>query len=312
MLAKILCQRLVQAVFVAYTIGSLTFLLVRALPGDIAYKVAAGRYGEDAVSTSAAAMVRSELGLQQPVFQQYISWLTDLAQFNLGNSLVSGNPVIEELQYQMGYSAILAICAILLAYVIAAPIGLLRAKYANKMFDQAALLVSVFLRAQPIFCLGLLLTILLSVELKWLPAAGFGSIEYIILPSITLALSLAAISSQIIRDETLKSMQSEYYQFAQIKGLKNPQLLLRHVLPNIGVPIVSYMGIQFIGLIEGVIMIESLFAWPGIGHALSHAVFARDIPMLQGSALVLGLAFVLINTLVDLTCYQWDPRGGRY
>ncbi|MCU4676932.1 ABC transporter permease [Catenovulum sp. 2E275] len=295
----------------AVAVGSLTFFLVRSLPGDIAYKVAAGRYGDDGVSTEAANAVRAELGLDQPIFEQYLNWLGNLFQFDLGNSLVSGLPVIDEIQHQLGYTALLAVCAVILASFIAIPLGLLAAKKPKKVIDQTSLYTSSFIRAQPVFSLGLILTIVFAIELNWFPVAGFGSTEFLILPVLTLAISLAAVSNRIVRDSAIKVLNSQYYQFAKIKGLKEPKLFLRHGLKNMAIPIIAFTGMQFIGVIEGVIMIESLFAWPGIGHALSHAVFARDIPMLQGTALMMGILFVFINTLTDACCALLDPRGEK-
>ncbi|WP_017446977.1 ABC transporter permease [Gayadomonas joobiniege] len=305
---KILYHRAWQLAFLPIAIGSFTFFLVRALPGDIAYKVAAGRYGDDAVSSAAASAVHSELALDEPVYQQYLNWLWDLCQLNLGNSLVSGAPITKELAHQLAYTGQLAVTALLLSVCISIPIGALRAKYAGGGFDNACLVVAAVIRAQPVFSLGLLLIMLFAIKLNCFPVAGFGGAEYLFLPALTLALSLAAVSNQFVRDQLLTVFSSEYYQFAQIKGLAGKTLFFSHGLRNISVPMLSLFGIQLIGLVEGVIMIESLFAWPGIGHALSHAVFARDIPMLQGTALTLALAFVFINTLVDLLCQHLDPR----
>ena len=128
------------------------------------------------------------------------------------------------------------------------------------------------------------------------------------LPVLTLAISLAAVSSRVVRNSTRTAVKSAWFEFSRIKGLSSRRAFVRHALPNILLPALAFMGIQLIGLIEGVIMIESLFAWPGIGHGLSHAVFARDIPMLQGTALVMGFLFVLINALVDVSYYLLDPR----
>ena len=146
------------------------------------------------------------------------------------------------------------------------------------------------------------------MELNWFPVAGFGSAEYAVLPVLTLALSLAAVSNRVVRNSTRQAVNSAYFHFARTKGLSYAQAFTRHVVPNVIVPGLAFMGIQLIGLIEGVIMVESLFAWPGIGHGLSHAVFARDIPMLQGTALVMGMLFVAINTLVDISQHYLDPR----
>ena len=308
MMKKILLNRLWQAIFMAWSVGTLTFILARSLPGDMAYKIAAGRYGDDAVTSEAAKAVAEELGLNRSVWSQYLFWMRDLASFDLGESLVTGAPVIHELQIQLGYTLTLAGLAILVAAMIAFPVGILSGLKANAKFDQSALLGSTFIRSQPVFCLGLMLIFIFAMELNWLPVAGFGGVSYAILPVLTLGLSLAAVSNRLIRNSTQQAIQSGYFHFALLKGLNQSQAFMRHALPNILIPTLAFMGIQLIGLIEGVIMVESLFAWPGIGHGLSHAVFARDIPMLQGTALLMGMLFVVINTLVDVCQYVLDPR----
>ncbi|EKE84384.1 ABC transporter permease [Idiomarina xiamenensis] len=306
----ILWRRAWQALLMAWSVATLTFILLRSLPGnDMAYRIAAGRYGDDAVSAAAAQAVSQELQLQQSAWLQYGHWLADLLTLNLGNSLVTGAPVVDELSHQLGYTLVLAAAAILVAVLLAIPLGLWSGFKAGGTVDNGILVGSVLVRAQPVFTLGLLLIFMFALGLGWLPVAGFREPQYVVLPALTLGLSLAAIANRVVRNSTVQVLNSAYYEFAQLKGLSPTRAFWRHGLRNVLVPTLAFMGIQLIGLVEGVIMIESLFAWPGIGHGLSHAVFARDIPMLQGTALVMGLLFVLVNTLVDISCYWLDPRS---
>lgn len=292
----------------AWSVGTLTFVLVRSLPGDMAYKIAAGRYGEDAVTIEAANAVAQELGLNRSALAQYTDWMWNLLSLDLGNSLVTGAPVIEEIRIQLGYTLTLAALAIVIAAMIAFPVGILSGLKKESVVNKTALVSSTFIRSQPVFCLGLLLIFCFAMELNWLPVAGFGGPSYTVLPVLTLALSLAAVSNRLITNNTRRAVTSGYFHFARVKGLSQRRAFVRHALPNILIPTLAFMGIQLIGLIEGVIMVESLFAWPGIGHGLSHAVFARDIPMLQGTALLMGTLFVLVNALVDISQYVLDPR----
>ena len=308
MLSRILYRRLAQAAFVAWAVGTLTFIMMRLLPGDFAYRIAAARYGYDYVNQAAADAVRAELGLDRPAFVQYLDWLVNLVQFNLGDSLVSGNPVTQELYHQLGHSVQLAIFATFISLVIAVPVGVYAGKKAGQMGDRISLFFSVLLRSQPVFVIGLVLVLVFALKLGMLPVAGFGSSEYLILPALALALSMAAMSSRIIRNSTQDVLNSSYYQFARFKGLNAKQAFEYHAQPNIALPVIAFIGIQSVALIEGIVMIESLFSWPGIGHALAHAIFGRDIPMIQGAALVMGLMFVLVNTLVDCLAYLLDPR----
>jgi len=307
-LGQILRQRLLQLILMVWAIGTLTFVLVRSLPGDMAYRIAAERYGDDAVTAAAADSVRTGLGLNMPAWQHYLNWLTDLVQFNLGTSLVSGEPVINALQHQLGFTLTLVCGGLLVSLCLAIPAGLLAGLNSHRLPDHASLLLSSLIRAQPVFSIGLLLIFLLALNIPWLPVAGFGQFKHMILPSLTLGISMAALSSRIIRNSTHDVVHSPYYQFAQVKGLNRWQTFVRHGVRNISVPVVAYLGIQTVMLIEGVIMIESLFAWPGIGHALSHAIFSRDVPMIQGAALLMGVIFVVINALVDSLCLWLDPR----
>lgn len=309
MIQRILINRLLQAVMVAWGVGSLSFVLMRSLPGDMAYRVSAGRYGQDNVSAEAAEWVRQELALDLPAWQAYLHWLLDMLRLDLGVSLISGAPVIDEIKHQLGHSIELAVMAILLAALMAFPLGILSGLRARGWLDRSLLLLSSLLRAQPVFVIGLMLILAFAVYWPLFPVAGFGQGNDWVLPAFSLALALAAVSSRVVRDSTLAVIHSPYYQFARVKGLSEWQTFRQHGLRNLSVPVVAFMGIQLVGLIEGIVMIESLFSWPGIGHGLAHAIFSRDVPMIQGTALMMGLLFVALNTLVDLACYKIDPRG---
>lgn len=305
---RLTSYRLLQACLVAVMVGALTFILVRSLPGDMAYRIAAGRYGYDLVDGAAAEQVRRELGLDQPAIFAFVEWLWNMARFDLGVSLVSGVPVIVEIRHQLGHSVELAVTAILLSLVIGPPLGVLAALRPGGLFDRIVFVATVGLRALPQFVIGLLLIYVFSVWAGLLPAAGHGGTRFTVLPALTLALGLAAVSSRIARDATIAVMNSPFYRFGLTKGLPPGETFRRHGVRNISVPVITYVGVQLVYLIEGVVVVETLFAWPGIGHALVHAIVARDVPMIQGSALVMGLMFVVLNALVDLACFLVDPR----
>lgn len=275
----ILGQRLVQALMVALLVAGLCFLMVQSLPGDIAFRIAAGRYGYDYVTAEAANAVRSELGLTGSALSRFADWLGALLQGDLGSSLVTGAPVASEVGHHLGATLSLAVAAVALALVVALPLGSLSALRPGRWCDRLTLGWSVLMRALPPFLLGLVLMVLLSVELGWVSAAGHGEGSNLLLPALTLGLGLSGVLSRVVR--------------------------------NSGVSIIAYTGVQLVLLIEGVVVVESLFAWPGIGHALVHAIFWRDIPMVQGTVLVLAALFVLLNTLTDLLCLAIDPRGPK-
>ena len=305
---NILAKRLIQLFLVIWSVGTLTFVLTRLLPGDMAYRIAASRYGYDQTDSAAAALVQAELGLDLPWWRSYVSWLTDLLQLNLGKSLVSGESVWALIGHQFGHTFALALVALLLAFLIGPPLGLLAAMKPQGLFDRFTLIFSTLLRSFPAFIIGIALITLFSVQLKWLPAAGYGELQHFFLPALTLALGLSAVSIRVSRNAMVAVATSEYYQFSRLKGLNKTLRFVRHGLRNVAIPILAYHSVQLIYLIEGVVIVESLFAWPGSGHALVHAVIARDVPMIQGTALIMGAIFVLLNMAVDMLNRLIDPR----
>ena len=305
---NILAKRLIQLFLVIWSVGTLTFVLTRLLPGDMAYRIAASRYGYDQTDSAAAALVQAELGLDLPWWRSYASWLTDLLQLNLGKSLVSGESVWALIGHQFGHTLALALVALLLAFLIGPPLGLVAAMKPQGLFDRFTLIFSTLLRSFPAFIIGIALITLFSVQLKWLPAAGYGELQHFFLPALTLALGLSAVSIRVSRNAMVAVATSEYYQFSRLKGLNKTLRFVRHGLRNVAIPILAYHSVQLIYLIEGVVIVESLFAWPGSGHALVHAVIARDVPMIQGTALIMGAIFVLLNMAVDMLNRLIDPR----
>jgi len=306
---QLILKRLAQAGFVCWSVGTISFIIMRLLPGDQAFRIAAGRYGYDNVNLAAAEAVRVELGLDRPGWVLYFEWLFDLLRFNLGTSTTSGLPVTQEIAHLLEYTLILAGAAMLVAALIALPVGVYAAIRANSWFDRLSLMASAFLRAQPVFVIGLVLILIFSLQLRMFPVAGFYGPEYVVLPAIALALALAAVSSRVVRHSAVGVIRSAFFTFSRVKGLSFSQTFRRHGLRNFALPVVAFMGIQLVTVIEGIVMIESLFSWPGLGHGLAHSIFERDVPMIQGAALALGLIFVALNLLIDIACHLIDPRG---
>jgi peptide/nickel transport system permease protein len=307
-LPGLLGRRLLQALLVALLVGTLCFFMTRMLPGDMAYRIAAGRYGYDMVSSAAADAVRQELGLDRPWPEALLNWWDKLLHLDLGLSQVTGLPVAQEIAAQLLPTLQLSLLALALSLLFGPALGLLAGLRPGGRLDRLTLTLSVLLRALPSFLLGLILVLIFSVQLGALPAAGHGDHGSILLPALTLALGLAAVSLRVTRDSMLAVRASPYFAFALTKGLTLPQALLRHGLRNVAAPVVAYLGVQLVYLIEGVVLVETIFAWPGIGHALVHAIFGRDVPMIQATALILGLLFVVFNSLIDVACALIDPR----
>lgn len=310
-LLGVLARRTGQAVAVAVLVSVLCFLVVQRLPGDAAYRIAAGRYGYDLVDAEAADAVRTELGLDDPVWEQLGRWLADLVRLDFGSSLVTSRPVLEEVGYYLTGTLQLAAAALVFATVIGGMAGVLAARRPGGALDRAATMWVAGVRAVPPFLLGLLLVVVLSAQLGLLPAVGHGSATSLVLPALTLGLGLSGLVTRVTRDAVVEVRQSDQVRFARTKGLAERWVLLRHVARNAAVILVPYLGVQAVILIEGVVVVESLFSWQGLGHALVHAVFWRDVPVLQATALVLALIIVAVNTLVDLVVLWLDPRPRR-
>lgn len=307
----ILLSRLVQLLLVALLVGALCFAMMHVLPGDPAMRIAAGRYGPDGLTAANAELVRAELGLDRPALAQFAEWATRIVRLDLGYSLVGGAPVMDELRTQLGYSVKLAFSGLVFALIFGLPPGLLAGLRPGGWLDHATLVAAVALRALPPFAVGLLLILCFSVWLPILPPAGFGGLLEMILPAMTLGLGLAAVTSRVTRDVVRDVMRRPHIAFARHNGLSEAAVIRRHLLRNAAIPIIAFLAIQTVYLIEGVIIVEAVFALPGIGHALVHSLFARDVPVVQGAALVMSLMFVAINTGVDMLALLIDPRLRR-
>lgn len=306
--AALLLRRAGQAVALALVVGTLSFAMMRSLPGDMATRVAAGRYGYDQVSAAAAAQVRQELQLDQAWPQALLGWWQQLLSLDLGQSLVTGEPVWEELAGHLGATLQLTGAALLLALLMGLPAAWWSASHPNGWADRALAAVTVVLRGTPAFLMAVLLMLLAAVHLGMLPAAGSHQHGAWLLPALTLALPLAAGCARVGAQALREARQLPSYRFARTKGLSDGQADLRHALRHAALPVVAYMGVQAVVLAEGAVVVESLFAWPGIGHALVHGVFGRDVPVVQGAALCMGLLFITFNLVLDALQAALDPR----
>lgn len=305
---QVVLHRSWQALLVALVVATASFVMLQTLPGDPAFRVAASRLGYDLVDAAAAEAVRVELGLDQHAARRLLAWLATLARGDLGTSMVSGEPVWHEVQHELAHTLLLAGAALALALAGSVPLGLAAGLRPGGWADRGSLAAAVLLRAVPPFVLALLLVIVLAVHSGALPAAGSGQAAHLVLPAATLALGLAALQARVLREAVVSARQSAWWAYARHKGLPERVVLLRHGLRHAAVPLVALLGTQAVALAEGVVIIETLLAWPGVGHGLVHAIFGREVPMLQATALLLGLLFVVLNTAVDLACLALDPR----
>lgn len=304
----LLLRRALQAVGVTVTVTAACFAIMQSLPGDAAFRIAAGRYGYDFVTTASADAVRAELGLDRPTWQQLLGWWGDALRMDLGTSLVTGSDVAHEVLHGLGNSLQLAGLALLLASVIGVAAGAAASRRPGGVIDRLVGAWVVLARSLPPFVLGLLLVVLLAVQARLLPVAGTGTPAHAVLPATTLAIGLSGLVARVARDAIVHVRASDHVRFARTRGLTPGAVVRRHVLRNVGTTLVTYLGVQALVLVEGVIVVESVFAWPGIGHTLVHGVFWRDVPVIQGTAIALALVVVVVNAVVDVVTLLLDPR----
>jgi peptide/nickel transport system permease protein len=308
-LVRVFVTRTAQAIGTAWAVATLCFVLLHAIPGDLALRVATARLGEDRVTSESADRIRHETGLDRPLTRQYADWIGHLALGDFGRSLVSGKPVGAELAYHATYTIALGATGWLLSWALALPIGVAAGFRPDGALDRAVMVVSAALSSVPSFLLGLGLVSAFALTLRWLPAAGSGGASHMVLPALTLALGLAAFSARVVRNAVMGTRAAFFMTFVRIKGLAAGRAFLVHGLRNAAVPVATFAAVQFIYVMDGFVVIETLFAYPGLGSFLVKSLLARDVPVITGAGLVIGIAFALINLAADLACLALDPRS---
>ncbi len=300
--------RLFQGGFVALGVSTLTFILLMAMPGDLALKVTMAQYGEDGLNQERVELVRQETQVDHSALWLYGRWVGRTLRFDLGRSMVTGQPVSEVLGFHLGLSLKLASAAMLFSLVLALPMGILAGLRPGAGVDLLSAAFSSLMVSLPGFVLGAFLILLLAIRMRLLPAAGFHEPAHLVLPAITLGLSLAAVSSRVIRTAVMEVKNAFYLQFARIKGVPEGRVLLDHGLRNGAVPVITFLSLQLAHVLDGVVVLENLFNWPGIGYLLLESIQGRDISMIQAVTLLIGLFYVGGNLLADLACAWLDPR----
>jgi peptide/nickel transport system permease protein len=307
-----LIARVGQAILVAWAIATLSFSFMHVLPGDIALRIAAARTGEDRLTQELADRIRREEGLDRPLPEQYGRWLLRLVSGDLGRSLVSRKPVVDEIAYHASFTLGLGFVGWLLSYVIAVPLGLLAGFRPGGWVDRSTQGFSVLLAATPTFLLGIALISAFALSISWLPPAGHRSASHMVLPCLTLALGLSAYSVRVVRIAVADVRSAFYLTYGEVRGLSPSEAFLRHGVRNAAIPVVTFMALQLAFVIDGFIVIETLFAYPGLGDLLVKSLLARDIPVVTGAGMLIGLMYAVANLAADLVCYGLDPRQRRW
>jgi len=257
------------------------------------------------------ARLRESLGLDRPLPIQFAYFVVDATRGDFGNSLRGRRPVTEMLSSRLVNSAKLASFALLLAVAVAIPLGVLSAVHRGTPFDGTVQAFAILGLSMPNFLIGILLVLLFSLHWRLLPTGGMGGPEHYVLPGIALASFVAASLIRLVRSSTLEVLDCQFILFARVKGIKERVVIWRHALRNALIPVVTYAGMQFGFLVGGSVVIESVFAWPGMGRMIFEAVVYRDFPVIQAAVVTIGAVIIAVNLAVDLLYLRLDPRIRR-
>lgn len=308
---RLILSRLVAAIPVMGVVAIFVFLMLRLSPGDPA-AILAG----DMATAETIAAIRADLGLDRPIPEQFVTWLGQLLQGDLGRSVLSKQPVAMMIGQRVEPTLSLALMTLLFSILVAVPLGVIAAWKQGSWLDRGIMALSVAGFSIPVFVLAYILIYVFSMQLDWLPVQGFTPIgegllpflENIALPTLALSFIYIALFARITRAAMLEVLGEDYIRTAYAKGLKQRVVLTRHALRNAAIPIVSVIGIGFALLIGGVVITETVFNIPGVGRLVVDAVLARDYPIIQGVILLFSGIYVLINLGIDIAYVLLDPR----
>ena len=312
-MSRYLVRRLLLLVPVLMGVSVIVFLVLHLAPGDPAEIMLGSQ------ATQADRMrLRADLGLDDPLYVQYGRWMGHVVQGDLGRSLWMRRPVLGEVLTRLKATLLLTATALVISSIGGVALGVLSATRPNSLLDRTSAVASLFGASMPVFWLGIVLMVLFSLVLGWLPASGmyapYGGgdlvdlVKHLVLPAITLAAASITIVARLTRAAMLEVLGQDFIRTARAKGLVERSVVVRHALKNAMVPIVTVIGVQAGYLLGGAVLTETVFAWPGVGTLMVQGILARDIPLVQGCVLVVALTFVLVNLTVDLLYVFLDPR----
>ncbi len=306
-----LARRLVSIIPVMLLVATGVFLLLKMTPGDPVGII----LGPDATEERRQAL-RDDLGLNDPLWEQYVSWLGDALRGDLGTSLFLNEPVSQALADRVQPTLLLTALSTLVAISVGLPTGIVAAQNRGNWLDVGTMGIAIIGISMPTFWLGLNLILVFAVKLRWLPVAGYAplsdglweSLQYLIMPAITLGVAQAALLARMTRSMMLEVLGSDYVRVARAKGLRERRVVYLHALKNAMVPLINVAGLIVAALLGGAVVTEQIFNIPGIGRLLIQAVGRRDVPLVQGTVLVIAATYVLVNLIVDIVSAVLDPR----
>ena len=296
-------RRILQTIPVLFGVIVITFILMYMVPGDPVVSMVGERYDEETIHK-----LRKELHLDDSLPMQFVHYVSNVLRGDFGKSFITGGPVSEELLIKFPNTLILAVASMIIAIITGLTMGIVSSLRPQSILDKITMLFALVGISAPVFWVGLMLVLFIGVFLQWLPPTGFGGIEYIILPAITLGLRSAAYLARLTRATMLDVLNQDYIRTARMKRLPEWKVILKHGFPNILIPIITVIGTDFGSYLSGAVLTESIFGWPGIGRYALEAILKRDFPVIQGTVLFMALMFILANLIVDIFYGIVDPR----
>jgi len=302
-MVNFIVRRILQTIPVLFGVIVITFILMYMVPGDPVVSMVGERYDEETIHK-----LRKELHLDDSLPMQFVHYVSNVLRGDFGKSFVTGGPVSEELLIKFPNTLILAVASMIIAIITGLTMGIVSSLKPQSILDKITMLFALAGISAPVFWVGLMLVLFIGVFLQWLPPTGFGGIEYIILPAITLGLRSAAYLARLTRATMLDVLNQDYIRTARMKRLPEWKVILKHGFPNILIPIITVIGTDFGSYLSGAVLTESIFGWPGIGRYALEAILKRDFPVIQGTVLFMALMFILANLIVDIFYGIVDPR----
>jgi len=311
MIGRFILQRIIQMIPTLLLISLLIFLLIHLAPGDPITAMAGPGASQQLIDS-----IRAHYNLDDPLPVQYLDWLGHILRGDLGTSITTSQDVLTMAIERLEVTLLLALFGTFFSVIVAVPLGILAATHKGRLFDTVTMGFTSLSISVPSFFTAILLIVIFGVQLKWLPFSGFpglrtdfwGSVQRLILPTFSLALIYLALLARLVRSEMLDVLSSDYVRTAKGKGLGDRAVLIRHALRNALLPSINLVTLNFAALLGGTVIIEEVFALPGMGRLMIQAVLQRDFPVIQGITLIIGVVFIFANLLADLISYWADPR----
>ena len=302
-MVNFIVRRILQTIPVLFGVIVITFILMYMVPGDPVVSMVGERYDEETIHK-----LRKELHLDDSLPMQFVHYVSNVMRGDFGKSFITGGSVSEELLIKFPNTLILAVASMIIAIITGLTLGIVSSLKPQSILDKITMFFALAGISAPVFWVGLMLILFIGVFLQWLPPTGFGGIEHIILPAITLGLRSAAYLARLTRATMLDVLNQDYIRTARMKMLPEWKVILKHGFPNILIPIITVIGTDFGSYLSGAVLTESIFGWPGIGRYALEAILKRDFPVIQGTVLFMALMFILANLIVDIFYGIVDPR----